>query len=132
VNADQHREHWTDHLKSWLSYEVLDEKGVTVNRLNDMHYYNTSFIGGTEKHIKQLNYFGDIDLELSMLSSMYKKEDVSKYLYFSDTGEDKIGYDNETIFTIKAIESGVNIQPMSKDFSSFTHVYRKKRFGDYL
>ena len=135
VGEGQHKEHWENPLKGYLASMLLNNK-------SSMKYFNTGLMGCTFSYVDQLNYFDGIELSIEHLYNFYNEN--KNILTFKDSGEDKIGYDNETIAAVQFIRNRVQTQPFKtetikpaqyteEDKSSlFCHVFSKKKFNNLV
>jgi hypothetical protein len=86
--------------KYWNCFALLTEEGLDAN--NDV--FNTGIIGASAYHIKQLNYFEDIDSIIQQMDELTQDEMYPEYM------RDMFGYDNETIWSFLIQKKQIPIQ----------------------
>jgi hypothetical protein len=110
--------------KYWNAKAMLFEEGHRTN----IDVFNTGIIGINKEHIDKLDYFGNFDKTIELMTRV--KNDTS--FYPQDT-LDMFGYDNETIWSYKTKVNKVKTQWLDKEWHFFfdpisTWIPKKSKF----
>jgi len=110
--------------KYWNAKAMLFEEGHRTN----IDVFNTGIIGINKDHIDKLDYFGNFDKTIELMTTV--KNDTS--FYPQDT-LDMFGYDNETIWSYKTKVNKVNVQWLNDEWHFFfdpitTWIPKKSKF----
>lgn len=115
--------------KYWNCLALLESNGY--DQENDV--FNTGIVGVSAKHMRQLNYFGDIDSIIKQMDDLIEDEMYPEYI------RNMFGWDNETIWSYLVKKTDVPIQWLNWPWhlfydrykvvpskSKFVHVINKK------
>ena len=105
--------------KWWNSLAMIVELGGNVNKGNHP-VFNTGIVGINRKHLEQLAYFDDFDDMLDLMCEL--KED--EYSMYPSYVKDMFGWDNETLWCVKANLNDVNIQWLNSKWHYFMDRYK--------
>lgn len=95
------------YAKWWNSRALISELGEEVPR--DHPVYNTGIVGTNANYLKQLDYFGDFDDMIDMMTEMRYDE----FSMYPTVIRDVFGWDNETLWGVKTQLNNVPIQWLS-------------------
>lgn len=121
--------------KYWNCHAMLFEKGLEP----ETDVFNTAIMIASNKIINQLNYFGDFDKTLDLMT--YVKND--KDSIYPHNIKRVFGYDNETVFAYRRVVNEIKIDYITDDWhwrvdsdiwkedAKMFHVMNKK-FGLFL
>lgn len=85
------------HSKYWNAHALLNEYDLEP----DNFVFNTGIVAASKNVIQQLNYFGDLDEVLDIMT------DLQKDSMYPPQIQNVFGYDNETIFSFKVVQNNV-------------------------
>ena len=121
--------------KYWNCHAMLFQEGYEP----ETDVFNTAIMIASNKIINQLNYFGDFDKALDLMTSVKNDEDS----IYPHNIKRVFGYDNETVFAYKRVINNVKIDYITDDWhwrvdkdiwkedAKMFHVMNKK-FGNFL
>tara|TARA_Y100001963_G_scaffold157862_1_gene255421 strand:- start:6358 stop:7281 length:924 start_codon:yes stop_codon:yes gene_type:complete len=121
--------------KYWNCHAMLSEEGYEP----DTDVFNTGIMVATREIIKKLDYFGDFEKVLELMTQL-KEDENSMY---PPTVQRVFNYDNETVFAYKRVINEVDIDYINDDWhwrvdsvifkkdAKMFHVMNKK-FGYFL
>ena len=95
--------------KWWNTKAMLFDGGHSI--VNDV--YNTGIIGINKEHLDKLDYFGDFDKTIELMTKV-KNDD-----YYPEKVRNMFGYDNETVWGYKSKVNKVNTQWLDKEWHFF-------------
>ena len=96
--------------KYWNTHALLFEEGYDPE--NDV--FNTGIIGINKEHIEKLDYFGNFDKTIELMTNV--KNDSNLY---PEPVRDIFGYDNETIWSYKTKVNKVKTQWLDTEWHYF-------------
>jgi len=83
--------------------------------LNPNHkVVNTGIVGASKKHLQQLKYFDNFDLDMKEMSNLTKGHNM-----FPKKITNFFGWDNETLFAVKLAENKVDVQWLDDNWHYF-------------
>jgi hypothetical protein len=94
--------------KYWNAHAMLSEIGLEPDR----DVYNTGIMIASKEIIKQLDYFGDFDQTLDLMTAV-KTDQHSMY---PKNIQRVFNYDNETVFSYKMAINDVNVTLLDKQW----------------
>jgi len=100
--------------KWWNSLAMTVELGGSVNK-NKHPVFNTGIVGINRKHLEKLAYFEEFDDMLELMCEL--KED--EYSMYPSYVQDMFGWDNETLWAVKANINDVEIQWLNSKWHYF-------------
>lgn len=92
--------------KYWNAHAMLSEIGFDP----DQNVYNTGIMIASKETIMKLDYFGDFDKTLELMT-LVKTDPLSMY---PKNIQRVFNYDNETVFSYKLISNNVKVQLLDK------------------
>lgn len=92
--------------KYWNAHAMLSEMGFNP----DQNVYNTGIMIASKDTVIQLDYFGDFDKTLELMTSV-KTDPWSMY---PKNIQRVFNYDNETVFSYKLVSNGVKVHLLDK------------------
>ena len=95
--------------KYWNTMCMLSEVGYSLKS----EVFNTGIVGVTSDYLKQLDYFGDFEQTIQLMSEMCKDD------FYPDNIRYMFGYDNETIWGYKTIVKELAWQELGNDWHFF-------------
>jgi len=109
--------------KWWNTKAMLFDGDHSI--VNDV--YNTGIIGVNKEHLDKLDYFGDFDKTIELMTK------VKNDNYYPEKVRKMFGYDNETIWGYKSKVNKVNTQWLDKEWHFFfdpleTYIPTKSKF----
>ena len=100
--------------KYWNTHALLSQCDLDIS---DTQVFNTGIIAASSKMIKSLDFFGNLQKVIKMMTEL--KED-SDSMYPSQI-QKAFGYDNETIFAFKIIANNVNYKDLDDKIWHYKH-----------
>lgn len=97
--------------KYWNCYAMLEEDGH--HPINDV--YNTGIVGINKKLLQQLDYFGDFEQQLDVMSNLKNDTDSMYPLWI----QEMFGWDNETLWGFKMATNNVSKQWLDNRWHHF-------------
>lgn len=97
--------------KYWNARAMLLESNMSG--ANDV--YNTGIVGVTSKHLEQLDYWGDFESILNMMTELRYDE----FSMWPTHIQEIFGWDNETIWSYKMSMNNLDKQWLSEDWHHF-------------
>ena len=82
-----------------------------------MPVFNTGIIAASSEMIKSLDFFGDLEEVIEMMTEL-KEDEASMY---PPQIQKAFGYDNETIFAFKIIANNVNYKDLDDKIWHYKH-----------
>ena len=92
--------------KYWNAHAMLNEIGLDP----DQNVYNTGIMIASKDTIRKLDYFGDFDKTLELMTHV--KTDPSSM--YPKNIQRVFNYDNETVFSYKLMSNDVKVQLLDK------------------
>jgi hypothetical protein len=106
---------YTQTIRSPTSKYYNAQAMLIERNLNPVHeVVNTGIIGINKKHLTQLKYFDNFELDLKQMSNLINSNEIfpSKLTNF-------FGWDNETLFAVKLVENNINVQWLNNEWHYF-------------
>lgn len=100
--------------KYWNTHALLSQCDLDIS---DAQVFNTGIIAASSKMIKSLDFFGNLQKVIKMMTEL--KED-SDSMYPSQI-QKAFGYDNETIFAFKIVANNVNYKDLDDKTWHYKH-----------
>ena len=92
--------------KWWNARALLIDEGFS----GDNDVYNTGIVGASSEQIKKLDYFGEFDLDLSMMKGLVTEVNGGWPPYIQSL----FGYDNETLYSFKMQQKEVHLNKLER------------------
>jgi hypothetical protein len=110
--------------KYWNAKAMLFEEGYSTN----INVYNTGIIGINKQHLEKLDYFGNFDNTINLMTTV--KNDTS---FYPEDTLSTFGYDNETVWSYKSVVNKVASQWLDNQWHFYygpmeTWIPRKSKF----
>ena len=100
--------------KYWNTHALLTECDLDIS---GAQVFNTGIIAASSKMIKSLDFFGDLEDVVEMMTEL-KEDEASMY---PPQIQKAFGYDNETIFAFKIIANKVNYKDLDDKIWHYKH-----------
>ena len=100
--------------KYWNTHALLSECDLDID---NACVFNTGIIAASSEMIKSLDFFGDLEEVIEMMTEL-KEDEASMY---PPQIQKAFGYDNETIFAFKIIANNVNYKDLDDKIWHYKH-----------
>lgn len=100
--------------KYWNTHALLSECDLDID---NTCVFNTGIIAASSEMIKSLDFFGDLEEVIEMMTEL-KEDEASMY---PPQIQKAFGYDNETIFAFKIIANNVNYKDLDDKIWHYKH-----------
>ena len=100
--------------KYWNTHALLNEYELDVS---EPKVFNTGIIAASSSMIKSLDFFGDLEAVIEMMTEL-KEDNASMYPLQIQKA---FGYDNETIFAFKIVANNVNYKNLDDEIWHYKH-----------